>query len=250
MPYQKVDDIEIFYEEIGCGKPVLFLHSAYSRGILAFGGQIQPFYAEGYRCLLPDYRGHGRTKSASLEWNSAQIAEDMIGLLDNLKIDKVNLLGYSTGGGVAYYMAARHPERVQTVISIGNGGVADSVGADDFLPEALIKQGAYEFIEKMKNLHVEAHGGDWQEYLRQEVNDWKEHPHLEENEWKKITAPMLLIAGEKDDYANRECLEQIKRRCPQAEIFIVEGCGHRPHFSNEEAKKVNEKMFTFLREYA
>lgn len=81
------------------------------------------------------------------------------------------------------------------------------------MPEALIKQGAYEFIEKMKNLHVEAHGGDWQEYLRQEVNDWKEHPHLEENEWKKITAPMLLIAGEKDDYANRECLEQIKKRC-------------------------------------
>ena len=56
---------------------------------------------------------------------------------------------------------------------------------------------------------------------------------------------MLLIAGEKDDYANRERLEQIKRRCPQAEIFIVERCGHRPHFPNEEAKKVNEKMFTF-----
>lgn len=110
-------------------------------------------------------------------------------------------------------MAARHPERVQTVISIGNGG-------------------------------------DWQEYLRQEVIDWKEHPHSEESEWGKITAPMLLIAGEKDAYANKERLEQIKERCPQAEIFLVEGCGHRPHFPEEEAKKVNEKMLTFLRKYA
>ena len=250
MPYQKVKDLEIFYEEIGCGKPVLFLHSGYSRGILAFSGQIQPFYAEGYRCLLPDFRGHGRTKSESLEWNSAQMAEDMIGFLDSLKIDKVNLVGYSTGGGVAYYMASRYPDRVQSLITIGNGGVIDDVGADDFLPEALVKQGADDFIEKVKQLHAEAHGGDWQEYLRQEVKDWKEHPHLSDAAWKRITMPMLLIAGEKDDFASKERLEKIKEKCPQTEIFIVEGCGHRPHFPNEEAKKVNERMFAFLREYA
>ena len=42
-------DVNLYYEEIGYGEPVLFLHSGYSRGILAFSGQIQPFYAAGYR---------------------------------------------------------------------------------------------------------------------------------------------------------------------------------------------------------
>lgn len=68
--------------------------------MLAFSGQIQPFYAAGYRCLYPDFRGHGRAKCNNMMWNSAMITEDMIGFLDRLKIEKVNLIGYSTGGGL------------------------------------------------------------------------------------------------------------------------------------------------------
>lgn len=246
MPYQKVNDLDVFYEEIGCGEPILFLHSAYSRGILAFSGQIQPFYSAGYRCLYPDYRGHGRTICKNLEWNSDQIAEDMICFLDNLQIEKVHLIGYSTGGGIAYYMASNHPERVKSIISIGNGGEIDSSGAENFLPEELLKQGANEFITKIKTLHAEAHGGNWQEYLRQEVNDWKEHPCLTAEDWAHIKMPMLLIAGENDNFASKEKLEKIKQRCAQAEIFVVKNCGHRPHFPNEQAKIVNERMLAFL----
>ena len=44
MPYQQVGDCSIFYEDNGIGDPILFLHSAYSRGIIAFSGQIQPFF--------------------------------------------------------------------------------------------------------------------------------------------------------------------------------------------------------------
>ncbi len=175
------------------------------------------------------------------------ITEDMICFLDSLKIDKVNLVGYSTGGGVAYYMASKYPERVKRIISIGNGGVIDSDGAEDFMPEALLKQGANDFIENVKCLHADAHGGDWQEYLRQEVKDWKEHPCMTDEEWARITMPMLLIAGEKDYYATKERLERIKNKCPQAEVFIVKNCGHGPHFPNEEGKMVNDKMLAFLK---
>ena len=181
-----------------------------------------------------------------MTWNSAMIAEDMICFLDSLKIEKVNLIGYSTGGGVAYYMASKYPERVKTIITIGNGGVIDSDGSDDFLPESLLEQGSTKFIENIKQLHVEAHGGNWQEYLRQEVMDWKEHPCISDNEWAQITMPMLLIAGENDEFATKERLEKIRDKCPQAEILIVKNCGHRPHFPNEEGKMVNEKMLAFL----
>lgn len=247
MPYQRINDLDVFYEEFGYGEPILFLHSGYSRGILAFSGQIQPFYSAGFRCLYPDFRGHGRTKCKDMRWDSALLAEDMICFLDSLKIDKVNLIGYSTGGGVAYYMASKYPERINRIISIGNGGVIDSDGTEDFMPEALLKQGAHDFIENVKCLHAEAHGGDWQEYLRQEVKDWKVHPCMGDEEWARITIPMLLIAGENDYYATKERLEKIKSKCPQAEIFIVKNCGHGPHFPNEEGKMVNDKMLAFLK---
>ena len=239
----------MFYEEIGCGEPILFLHSAYSRGILAFSGQIQPFYAAGYKCFFPDFRGHGHTKCESLSWDSSLIAEDMISFLNSKNIEKVHLIGYSTGGGVAYYMASRYPERVQSIISIGNGGIINSDGSDNFLPEALLKKGSYTFIENVKQIHSDAHGGNWQEYLKQEVNDWNKHPSLDNQDWLKITMPMLLIAGENDHFSTKDQLINIKEKCPQAEIFIVKGCGHRPHFPNEECKSVNEKMITFLKRH-
>lgn len=248
MPYLKTGNLSTYYEEFGTGEPVLFLHSAYSRGILAFSGQIQPFYSAGLHGYYPDFRGHGRTCCDDLTWDSAQIAEDMVAFLDGLNIQRAHLIGYSTGGGVAYYMAARHPERVKSLISIGNGGVADASGAQDYEPEALLAQGETDFIEKGKALHADAHRGDWEEYLRQEVRDWKEHPALTQEEWARITMPMLLIAGEQDDFATAERLGKIKENCPQAEIWIVKGCGHRPHFPHEKAQEVNERMLRFLAE--
>lgn len=246
MPYIDLGELQLFYEEIGYGEPVLFLHSGYSRGILAFSGQLQPFYAAGYRCFYPDFRGHGRTMCESLEWDSAVIAEDMIRFLDRCGIERIHLIGYSTGGGVAYYMAARHPERIKTVTAIGNGGVVDDVGAEDFEPEALEERGQTDFIEKVKCLHAQAHRGNWQEYCRQEVKDWRLHPSLTDEEWGRITMPMLLIAGENDGFATKRNLEAIRTHCPQAEIMIVEGCGHRPHMPMEKAIEVNNRIFDFL----
>lgn len=248
MPHLKVHDLSIYYEEIGTGEPVLFLHSAYSRGILAFCGQIQPFYSAGWHCYYPDLRGHGRTRCEDLTWDSARIAEDMVAFMDQLNIDKANLIGYSTGGGIAYYMAARHPKRVKSLIAIGNGGFVDAAGAKDYMPEALLARGETDFIGKMEALHADAHQSDWEEYLQQEVMDWCTHPVLTDEEWKQITMPMLLIAGEKDSFASASNLAKIKERCKNAQIFIVQGCGHRPHFPHEKVREVNERMLEFLKE--
>lgn len=246
MPYIQLEDLQLFYEDIGEGEPVLFLHSGYSRGILAFSGQLQPFYAAGYRCFYPDFRGHGRSFCKNLNWDSSCIAEDMIRFMDSLDVKKVHLVGYSTGGGVAFYMAARYPERIKSLTVIGNGGVIDTAGAEEYEPEVVEAKGDISFIEKMKSLHAQAHGGDWQEYLRQEIKDWRSHPYLKEEEWKRITMPMLLIAGEKDCFATRERLEAIREKCPQADIMVVEGCGHRPHMPMEKVIEVNNKIFDFL----
>lgn len=246
MPYKQIGNLNMFYEEFGVGEPVIFLHSAYSRGILAFGGQILPFCQEGYHCYYPDFRGHGRSICSDMNWDSSMLAEDIIRFMDSENLEKVHLIGYSTGGGVAYYMASRYPERVKSLISIGNGGVVEAADAKYYEPEYLLQNNETDFIETVKHRHAQAHNGDWQEYLRQEVKDWRNHPRLTENEWRNINMPMLLIAGENDTFAKRECLEAIKRMCPQTEIFIVKGCGHAPHFPTENVKEINEKMLEFI----
>ncbi len=244
MPYQSVTGFEIFYEDIGVGPPLLFLHSHYSRSLLAFSGQIQPF-SHKYRCLYPDFPGHGRTRGGK-EWNTPRAADTMAEFLAALGIDRAFLLGYSMGGGVALHLAAAHPGLAQAVITIGTGGVPDPQGADDYEPEALLTRGETATIERMRALHLDAHGGDWQTYARQTAADWRNYPRLTDAEWSRLTMPMLLIGGENDSFASPEKLTAMKARCPQAEIWSVPGAGHRPHMPMEQVRSVNERMLAFL----
>lgn len=245
MPYCQVKDCRIFYEDMGIGDTILFLHSGYSRGIIAFSGQIQPFFNQ-YRLLLPDFRGHGRTTAVNRDWDTAIIAEDMAGFIQNMGLKKVHLIGYSLGGGVALHLAAKHPELVKSIITIGCGGVADGAGSEDYEPEALLQRNETAFIEKIRVQNMEATGGDWKHHMEQSVRDWRMYPCLSEEDWEKLRMPMFLIGGEYDTFARSDRLLAMQKKCPQAEIWVVPGTGHRPHMPTENVKEVNNRILNFL----
>lgn len=242
MPYVQLGDLNLYYEDLGIGEPILFLHSHFSRGILAFGAQIQPFQGS-YRCLFPDFRGHGRSSCESLEWDSRRIAEDMAAFLDALDIPKAHLIGYSCGAYVGLYLAATHPEKVRSLVTIGGGAYPRPEGAEDFLPESLLEQGGEQFIREMQARHRDAHRGDWQSFLRQTVADWQAHPSLTEEEWERITCPAFFINGEQDPFGT--CAE-LKEKVPHAQAYEVREGGHRPHFVMEQGKEINTRIFAFL----
>ncbi len=242
MPYIQFNDLNMYYEEFGRGETVLFLHSHFSRSLLAFSGQILSFGGR-YHCLYPDFRGHGRTKCESLDWNSRMIADDMADFLDAMGIKAAHLVGYSCGAYVGCYMASKYPDKVKSLVTIGGGAFPRPEGAEDFLPESLIAKGDTGFIEDMKVRHLDAHRGDWETYLRTTVADWKSHPSLTDGEWKAIKCPAFFINGEKDPFGT--CRE-LQEKVPHGRIYEVEGSGHRPHFVGEQAVELNAMMLDFL----
>lgn len=149
MPYVSLKDLKLYYEELGRGETVLFLHSHFSRGILAFGAQIQPFQGK-YRCIIPDFRGHGRSICEDLSWDSRRIADDMINFIDALKIDQVHLVGYSMGTYVGMYMTSKYPERIRSFVAIGAGVAPVPEGSEDYLPEKIMERNGTELIEDMR----------------------------------------------------------------------------------------------------
>lgn len=242
MPYAQVNDVNIYYEEFGRGETVLFLHSHFSRGLLAFSGQIIPFSGK-YRCLFPDFRGHGRTKCEDLTWSSPKIADDMAAFLDKLGIEKAHLIGYSCGACVGCYMAAKYPQKVKSLVTIGGAAFPRPAGAKDFLPENLLKNNSLDFIEDMKARHAEAHRGDWQTYLRNTVADWQQQPSLTEEEWKNITCPAFFINGENDPFGT---CEELQAKVPSAKIYKVLGGSHHPHFVGEQIDDINKMILEFI----
>lgn len=242
MPYTSLKDVNIYYEEFGKGETILFLHSHFSRGLLAFSGQILPF-SRHYRCIYPDFRGHGRTTAENLQWDSRIIADDMARFLDAMGIARAHLIGYSCGAYAGCYMAAKYPEKVKSLVTIGGAAYPRPDGADDYLPENLLRKNDTDFIEDMRLRHLDAHRGDWQTYLKMTVADWKNHPSLSDDEWRNIRCPAFFINGEKDTLGT--CTE-LHEKVPASRIYEVRGGGHRPHFIGEQIEEINAKVLEFL----
>jgi pimeloyl-ACP methyl ester carboxylesterase len=245
MPYKQIKDLDIFYEKMGIGDPIIFLHSGYSRGILAFASQMLDFQKK-YTSYFPDFRGHGRTKCKSLDWSTPQLAEDIIDYMEGLQIAKAHFIGYSLGASVGMYCAVNHPQKVATLTTIGNSGFADSSGAHEFEPEWLTENGNYEMINHMIERHEDAHQGNWQEFMRQSAKDWRLYPQLTEEQISSINCAALFISGENDPFVGEAKLKILSSLVEGSRYLSVPGGSHRPHMLRESPKYVNDIILEFL----
>ncbi|MDQ0878756.1 pimeloyl-ACP methyl ester carboxylesterase [Paenibacillus sp. V4I3] len=245
MPYLQFHNLEMYYEQMGTGDPVLFLHSGFSRGILAFASQILDFQRK-YTCYFPDFRGHGRTQSYSLEWSTPRHVEDIIEFMDQLHISNAHVIGYGMGGGVALHCAVSHPHRIASLTSIGQCGFVASKRSEEFEPEWLLQNGHNDFINSMIERHMDAHQGNWQEFLRQKVKDWRTYPRLNDEELSSIACPILFIAGQYDELAPEDDLKRSAALIHNSRYVIVPGSSHRPHMNGENPVFVNDTILNFI----
>ena len=116
----QVGDLTIhLLEWAGDGPPILALHGLASSG--HWYRRLAPLLAPSHRVVAPDQRGHGATTQAPSGYDWQSLAEDAVGLLDLLGIDRAAVLGHSWGGHVASNLAARFPDRVSRLVLIDGG---------------------------------------------------------------------------------------------------------------------------------
>ena len=114
MAIAHVNGIELFYECVGAGPPLLLIHGLGSSGDdWAFQREA---FARRHRLILVDLRGSGRSAKPPGPYSMAQFADDLWTLLDGLGIDALDLLGFSLGGSVAIEMALGRPDRVRRLV--------------------------------------------------------------------------------------------------------------------------------------
>jgi len=115
--YAPVNGLEMYYEIHGeGGTPLLLLHGGLFNIDLQFG-EVLPALAEERQVIAVDFQGHGRTGDIDRPLTCSNLASDIEGLLDHLGIDKVDLFGFSVGGGVALHLAITHPDLVRKLIA-------------------------------------------------------------------------------------------------------------------------------------
>lgn len=143
--------MRIHYNDQGSGAPVVLLHGyAMNQANTARTGLVERLVTAGYRVLAVDARGHGQSgKPHAPSAYGAEMARDVVRLLDHLKLAQAHLVGYSMGAIVANKVRELYPERLKSVVLGGAGwqkegdyALADLKGSD--IAEALERTGSFE----------------------------------------------------------------------------------------------------------
>ena len=132
--YANVNGIDLYYERYGAGRPLILLHGGLGAG--AMFGPILPTLAEHHEVILPDLQGHGRTADIDRPIDARIMADDIAALIDHLGLDKPDVVGYSLGGGVAFFTAVKSPEKVRRLVA-----ASAHIRRDAIPPEMLAQQG-------------------------------------------------------------------------------------------------------------
>ena len=131
--YANVNGINLYYEVHGSGRPLVLLHGGLGSGEMF--GPVLPALAANHQVILPDLQGHGRTADIDRPISVELMAGDIAALIEHLGLEKPDVMGYSLGGGVSFFTAARHPELVRRHVM-----VSANIRRSAIYPEMLAQQ--------------------------------------------------------------------------------------------------------------
>jgi pimeloyl-ACP methyl ester carboxylesterase len=142
MPSFKHGEVEIAYLDEGTGEPVVLVHGfASTKEINWVGpGWMKTLTGAGRRAIALDNRGHGQSSKLydPAAYHSATMAEDVRALLDHLKIERADVMGYSMGARIAAFLAVQQVQRLRSVVLGGLGiRLVEGVGLSEVIAEAL-----------------------------------------------------------------------------------------------------------------
>ena len=120
MPKTQVGAVQLHYLTVGRGPDVVMVHG-FLGNLAVWHLKIIPALYNEFRITTYDLRGHGFSDVTNAGYTSGNLAEDLRGLLDNLDIPQVALVGHSFGADVCLHFALRYPERVSKMVVIEPG---------------------------------------------------------------------------------------------------------------------------------
>ena len=263
MPRIDADGVELFYESLGEGTP-LILHGHDHTPWLFFQA---PIFSQTYRFITFDRRGTGRSASPAGEWTVADFARDIRNLLDALHIDRAIVGGSSLGGIVSAQFAVDYPERLLGFI-VGHTGPYFWDLAREWVEELM--RGAQPTLGAQPRSYAwEVEGppttnplfaaspigrlmasvgtglGRDAESIRKmhrALLNWDQRPRYAD--LHALRVPALFIAGANEPQKTLELMMEWHAQVPNAELVFLRDCYHAAH--RENAPLWNAAVQSFL----
>lgn len=230
--YIQANGLDIYYEEHGEGKPLLLIH-----GGLLTGDSWRPYiaaFAEHYRVITPDSRGHGRTANPTGIMSYRLMADDMAAFAQALDLQKPLICGYSDGGQAALEIGICYSDLPQALVVGGTQLKLSeeslkwvrSILGDEQSPDVDTQQFERDnpnFAAMLQRIH----GPDnWKTLLKQIKPMWNAPLNYTQNDFAQIVAPTLVLLGDRDGFTQVEEAVEMYRLLPNAELAVLPGAEH------------------------
>ena len=235
----QANGISIHYAIYGHGSPVIFLHGGLANTDY-WGHQVRAVAAH-HTVIVMDSRGHGRSTRDARPYAYDLMADDVVALMDVLKIRKADVVGWSDGGILGLDLAMRHKDRVGKVFAFAantvTSGVVDGVEKNPTFAAYIARAGreyaAHSATPKQYDAFVDQIG-----------KMWAEQPNWTDAQLKAIDTPVLVVDGDHDEAIKREHTEYLARSIPGAQLIILPDLSHFAMLQNPAA--FNAALLGFL----
>ena len=223
--YAQLNGARIWYSQWGSGNtraPVLLLHGGYANSNY-FAYLIPALVSRGYRVIAMDSRGHGRSTRTAAPITYDLMAGDVIALLNLLGVAKVDLVGWSDGACIGFYLGIHHPERLAGLFSFG--GSADRSGAWDDAAQAptlvaYFKRARTEYLRLSPTPH------DWPGFDASMSRMWATSPNFTRKQLQTITVATTIADGQYEEAIKPEHSRYLAATIPHASLVILPNVSH------------------------
>ena len=254
--------LRVSYSDNGlAGVPVLIFIHGFPFNKSMWYNQMKELMGE-FRVISYDIRGHGNTDKGVADFSIELFAQDLIGFMDELKIDKAIICGLSMGGYIALNAVTNFPERFDALILSDTNCIADT-------PEASEK--------RLKSIDtIKANGMEWYadvstknlfapqslltktieiEYVREMILKTSEHSIYNTllalanrketcSKLSQIKVPVLILVGKEDKITPPEAAERMHLSIKESNLKIIELAGHVSNLENPD--EFNDQLRKFL----
>jgi pimeloyl-ACP methyl ester carboxylesterase len=211
----------IHYAAYGVGLPVILLHGGLGHGG-NWGYQVPALVGSGYRAIVIDSRGHGRSTRDERPYSYELMASDVVAVMDALLLERAVLVGWSDGACTALVLAAKDPSRVAGVFFFACNMDPSGVKAFEATPtlDRCFARHKKDYAE------LSAMPEGFKEFVEDVSLMQRTQPNYSAEDLVRISVPVVVVQSERDEFIRREHAEYLAEAIPGAELVVLDGVSH------------------------
>jgi pimeloyl-ACP methyl ester carboxylesterase len=238
--YVENDGARIWYATFGSGSPVILLHGGLGHSG-NWGNQVPALLSRGYRAVVIDSRGHGRSSRDARPFRYELMASDVLAVMDALRLEKAPLVGWSDGATIGLILAMQAPTRVAGVYffacNMDPSGVKQITEPIPILDRCLARH-AKDYAR------LSATPDQFKAFVEAVSLMMRTQHNCSKEDLAQISVPVVIVQSEHDEFIKPEHAEYLARTIPGAELVKLHGVSHFAPLQRPE--QFNAAMLEFL----